>query len=501
MPTANHVVHVDPNHVVTIDTLTATAYTLAVHGTLRFAPAADSRLTVTNLMVMGDHGMPSMTTVGHLEVGTAANPIAANVTAEIVIANTPLGGGVADPEQFGTGLLNFGKLTMHGAAMTPTFTRVAVEPRAGHTTLTLSEPVSGWRVGDRARPAGHAAHQGKRSHGGGWINAVEPVGRADRPVDLGRRPCRHAHQRAAIRSPRRARSERRARLPAARRQPDAQRRSSARRARSGTRGHIISVHTADTDIRYALFRDLGRTTYQPLNTTTNLIGRYPIHMHHNRGPRPRPPTATSSRWSATPSTAARSTTQFKWGIAIHNSHYGLIQDNVVYNYNGASIATEDGSESFNVFDHNFALRGMGEPNNAVAEARMAMGTEGVGFWFRGPNNYVRNNVAANFQNPTTEAAYGFVYQFICLGNIAIPNFKGADPGDRRAVHDRERQQPAAPPVRQQRSVWGHAGRLHLLVDQLPGSAALRERAGKPRQGSEAVAHLQQDRVSCIPARR
>jgi hypothetical protein len=40
---------------------------------------------------------------------------------------------------------------------------------------------------------------------------------------------------------------------------------------------------------------------------------------------------------------------------------------------------------------------------------------------------VINNVAANFQNPTPDAAYGFVYQFRQLGNVAIPNFKGADP--------------------------------------------------------------------------
>ena len=33
--------------------------------------------------------------------------------------------------------------------------------------------------------------------------------------------------------------------------------------------------------------------------------------------------------------AARSRRKFKWGIAVHGSHYGLIQDNVVYNYNGA----------------------------------------------------------------------------------------------------------------------------------------------------------------------
>ena len=118
-------------------------------------------------------------------------------------------------------------------------------------------------------------------------------------------------------------------------------------------------------------------------------------------------------------------TKFKWGLTVHATHYGSVKDNVVYNYNGASIATEDGSESFNVFDHNFALRGIGEPSNSVSEARMAMGTEGVGFWFRGPNNFVKNNVAANFQNPTVEAAYGYAFLFRYLGNIAVPKFKGA----------------------------------------------------------------------------
>ncbi len=226
-------------------------------------------------------------------------------------------------------------------------------------------------------------------------------------------------------------------------------------------------------MRYVLFKDLGRTTYLPLNTTTNHIGRYPVHMHHLSGPLPSPANGYQFTLLGNAVDGGSVETQFKWGIAVHGSHYGLIQDNVVYNYNGASVATEDGSESFNVFDHNFALRGIGEPNDAVTEARMALGTEGVGFWFRGPNNYVSNNVAANFQNPTTEAAYGFVYQFRLLGDIAVPNFKGADTFmGARSIHHRERQQPAAPPVRQQRSVWGHARRIHLLVDQLARSGTL-----------------------------
>src|SRR5262249_17055041 len=136
-----------------------------------------------------------------------------------------------------------------------------------------------------------------------------------------------------------------------------------------------------------------------------------IHMHHVMGPLPSPANGHQFSLVGNAVDGGSQETKFKWGIAIHDSHYGLVQDNVVYNYNGASVATEDGSESYNVIDHNFAMRGIGEPNNSLGEARNAEGTEGVGFWFRGPNNYITNNVAANFQNPQTEASYGFVFQF------------------------------------------------------------------------------------------
>lgn len=426
LPTAGHVVQIDPGHVVTINNTTAAADTIAVHGTLRFDPLVDTRLTVTNLMVMGDHGMASMTQVGRLEVGTAANPIAAGRTADIVIANSPLGGGVSDPDQFGTGIINFGTFTMHGAAMGATFLRLAVEPRAGHTTLTLSAPVAGWRIGDRLVIPDTRHMKESETTGSGWINAqnqweeltVQGISADGRVVTLSR-ALTYDHLGAR---------DLNGVLDFLPHVGNLSRNASIRsQSATGTRGHVISVDTADTDIRYALFRDLGRTKYTPLNTTTNVIGRYPIHMHHNRGPRQTPANGYQFTLVGNAIDGGSVETQFKWGIAVHNSHYGLIQDNVVYNYNGSSIVTEDGSESFNVFDHNFALRGMGEPNNSVDEARSAMGTEATGFWFRGPNNYVKNNVAANFQNPTTEAAYGFVYQFIRLGNIATPNFKGADP--------------------------------------------------------------------------
>ena len=107
VPTSNHVVRILQGHTVTINDTAAVAYTIAIDGKLAFAPTVNTRLRVTNLQVMA--GEMGMGTPGVLEVGTAASPIAAGVTAEIVIANSPLGGSVADPLQFGTGLIDAGQ--------------------------------------------------------------------------------------------------------------------------------------------------------------------------------------------------------------------------------------------------------------------------------------------------------------------------------------------------------------------------------------------------------
>jgi hypothetical protein len=423
VPTANHIVRIVQGHTVTIDNTSAVAYTIAVDGKLAFASTVNTRLKVTNLEVMA--GNMGMGTPGVLEVGTMAAPIAVNVTAEIVIADSPLGGSVPDPDQFGTGINVFGKVSMHGSVRTPTFLRLSTEPRAGHTTLTLSAPVSGWKIGDRLVLPDTRHLKESEVTGGGWVNAVnqweertvQAISADGMTVTLNS-PLQYDHSGAR---------DLNGVLDFLPHVGNLTRNVVIRSENpSGTRGHMLSIHLADVDIRYVLFKDMGRTTYLPLDNTTNHIGRYAIHVHHLSGPLPSPANGYQFTVLGNAVDGGSVETKFKWGITVHGSHYGLIQDNVVYNYNGAAVATEDGSESFNVFDHNFALRGMGEPSDSVSEARMALGTEGVGFWFRGPNNYVRNNVAANYQNPTTEAAYGFVFQFRYLGDIAVPNFKGAD---------------------------------------------------------------------------
>ena len=387
---------------------------LEVAGQLRFVTEAHTRLTVGNLMVLEQ---------GTLEVGTEARPVAPDVTAEIIIADRPIDRAL-DPLQIGTGIEGLGRITMHGAVKTPTFVRLAEEPLAGATTLVLEQPVSGWRRGDRlVIPDTRQLRQAERgSSFRSQDETVQVASVAGARVTL-TIPLRHDHKGA--RSPKGVleflphvgnvsrnvviRSE----------HPD------------GTRGHMIFVSHAAVDLRYVLARDMGRTRMGVLDNSetdangrltrfgTNQIGRYAIHLHHDFGPVATPANGYQFTLIGNAVDGAP-----KWGITVHNSHYGLVRDNVVYNARGAGIVTEDGTESFNTFDHNFALRieGSGDfaPRSGYGGPTPDPGGEGAGFWFRGPNNYIRNNVAANAD------AFGFGLAAGSLDVVPIPAFKGAD---------------------------------------------------------------------------
>jgi hypothetical protein len=361
---------------------------------------------------------------GTLEIGTERQPVAAGVRAELVIADQELDP-LDDVEQFGTGLIGQGAVRMHGAAIEPTFTRLTAEALKGQTTLTLEKAASGWRAGDRlvlpdtrqlrttergenyqpqweeltvASINGATVmltaplafdHKGARN-GDGAVEWLPHVGNLTRNVVV--------------------RSE----------NP------------MGNRGHVIFNGRPDVDLRYVLFKDLGRTFPGPLDSAeydangvprnfgTNQIGRYALHMHHVFGPETTPANGYQFTLIGNAVDGA-----VKWGITVHDSHYGLIRDNVVYDAAGAAFVTEDGNESFNVFEHNFAMRSVGSgefaPRSGYGGATADPGGEGAGFWLRGPNNILRNNVAANVD------VFGFAIAAGALGNVRLPNKKGADP--------------------------------------------------------------------------
>lgn len=421
-------------------------------GVLSFATGSNTKLVVGSIIVLED---------GRMTVGTEGSPVSSSVTAEIVIDDLPLDT-ILDPSQWGTSFLVFGDLKMHGAPLSDTFVRTTSEPKLGDTVLNLEKTVTGWRAGDRIiipetrtftdsgtskvprGGPGYVPQYEERILAGSGSNSItlaqslqyDHNGARDGDGTLEFLPhVMNMSRNVIIRSETLAEAGKSAWCEGQNKLNDT--------ANCATRGHTTFLHRAKIDVRYVAFNDLGRTINELIDNTTydgsgnptaigaNQIARYAIHTHHLFGPVAGQTPANGYQYTLLGNAIGQGSAEhkFKWAIAIHGSHYGLIKDNTAYNIAGSAIVAEDGSESYNVFDHNMVVRaysrGSGwrfSTSNGLRDAR-----EANGFWFRGPLNYVRNNVAANivaYDQPDT--SYGFKYLFEYLGNVTIPVAQGDD---------------------------------------------------------------------------
>jgi G8 domain len=418
VPSVTDVVVIPEDVDVTISDVHAIADRIVIHGTLRFAADVDTRLRVSTLHV---HER------GALIVGTQLAPITAE--AEIIIRDTPIDFDL-DPRQYGTGLLVQGTIRMHGMEKT-TFERLAAEPLAGDIQLRFAAPVHGWRAGDRLflPDTRQTITDGPNRTNDVQSEFAEIVDVSSdgltvtlaQPLEFNHLGARDGQGVLTI-------------LPHA---ANLSRNVSIESENPhGTRGHTLYTGRADVDIRYAAFEDLGRTTADSIDNTTldaqgnavhigtNQIGRYSIHIHHLNGPEANPTNGHQFTvvGSASNGGEDRELHKFKWGLAIHASHYGLIADNVVQGWAGTGLLTEDGTESYNVIDHNFVGRIWGtEYIREDVDNEMVMG---AGIWIRSVSNYVRNNVVANVFNSGRSA--GFVLtNFVDHHGLKIPVAPGS----------------------------------------------------------------------------
>lgn len=427
LPQANDKVSIAANTTVTYDVASSPVLDcVEISGILTFSPSINTRLTVGTMMVMPE---------GSLIVGNATSPIVAR--SEIIMADRPLQTGTVaapgiDSRQYGNGLIGFGTITMHGRQKSPTFVRLAVEPQAGATSLRLVEPVNGWVAGDQlVLPDTRRIDPEKQDTPYAIDEVTLQSVSADGKVLTLTSPLQYTH-------------------PGARNGdgvleflPHVNNVTRNVMVESqnlvGTRGHTLFTHRATVDIRYTAFRGLGRTKLDTINDTTfnasgqvNHIGtnqraRYPVHFHHLLGPTTTPANGYQYTFLGNAVDGVDpAQSHVKWGVAIHNSHYGLVQDNVVYKAKGAGFAFEDGSESFNLINHNSVVRvyGLGGRADKDADPTVA-GLEGSGFWSRGPNNYMRDNVVSNVRTDSI-MNHAYIYSFVYLGHQDIPQFKGAD---------------------------------------------------------------------------
>ena len=371
---------------------------------------------------------------GVLEIGSPTAPIDSSVSAEVLFKDIPLSA-TADPDQYGTGLLSIdGTVTIHGAVKIADVRAHGGRAALGHGTLSFAAPVSGWRSGDRIFLPDTRQVPADR-----WFDPSYPLQVEERivqaissdgltmtlasPLAFDHRGARDADGTPTILNGAFASSRMSGNLT----------RNVVLRSENpaGTRGHTLYTHRSSVSISYAQFQDLGRTRAVPLDTTTNHIGRYPLHIHHLIGPVN--PANTGYQFQIVGNAINDS---LKWPIAVHGSHFGLVKQNVVYGgpqLTGAGIAVEDGTETENLFEENFVANIRGSINPRESGPSTANGTTPGSaaecFWAAGFNNRFVNNVASSCRNPVQQIVSGPGWKFIVPAapyTARNPRFRGAD---------------------------------------------------------------------------
>ncbi len=399
-------------------------FAIEIDGALRFDTERDTKLVVDTVFVRPD---------GALEIGTQTDPLNADVTAEIVIADngsvTPRQGRADvpgadlkrldwDPEQLSRGLIVEGEFVAHGASKT-SHLKVAEDPRAGDATLTLESAPAGWRVGDvlvvasGAYPENGADRPHPDQNEERTIVAIsgETV-TLDRPLDYDHvAPDDRAGRDFAVDVANLTRN-----VSIASEDPD----------QIGARGHVMVMHSGAADIRYVALKDLGRTDKSrdvddfklqsgenyddfrinadypdrrideaedgvevetPAAQITNQRGRYPLHFHHSESEN----IVVGVVVDGAPG----------WGLTQHASAAD-IGETIVYEAYGAGFVTETGDET-GLWWSNLALdidgRALGWDDVSKAEKSAGFnqdgGINGSGYWLQGRLIDMVDNTAAS----------------------------------------------------------------------------------------------------------
>lgn len=297
-----------------------------------------------------------------------------------------------DAEKKMVGLIGQGTIDLQGEPMAFTFSRLAAAIQVGDSTFT-TEDATGWKVGDRLwfpwtqqpKDAEKFGNFIDRSEYKTILSINEKSVTVATPFAFPHRGVNDALGQLY-------------RLPHV---ANLSRTAVIRSESTVNRGHIIYQGSPSVTMKYVNIQYSGRTTSFPL-TVDNLKGSYGVHFH-----------MTGDSFPVFVGNSIEHT--LKWAIALHMTHHGLVQYNVVVDAGGAGIVTEDGSESFNVIDRNFVGQVYGRGG------RQQYGREGMCYWFRGPNNSITNNVAANCRSlDSPEASYGFEIFLEQLNAITYP---------------------------------------------------------------------------------
>lgn len=375
-----------------------------VDGRLEFDPGRSSRMLVDTLVVG---------TEGELIAGRLDQPVASDTLIEIVIADNGDIDTSWDPKLLSRGLIARGRVSMHGQPKTPHL-KVAEDPMAGDTVLTLAYPPENWRVGDTI------VVTGTRYSGWRWDNDIRDVryfgtedevrtitgvDGAEVAIDI---PLHHDHD-----SPR---ADLGASVANFTRNVSIASESGAASA-VHHRGHVMFQHNDDVDVRFVELRHLGRTDksvesfaldqLDMVAPDSNVRGRYAFHFHRaGTDNRAEPGIAIGNAVFDSPG----------WGYVHHDSN-AMFHDNASFQTFGAGFVAETGNET-GAWTGNIAIKAQGNrafnPKNGNDPTTFDMGRTGDGFWFQGRLVRAVDNIAASVNT-------GYVYLHRGSGMLDFPS--------------------------------------------------------------------------------
>ena len=327
-PKAGDRVHIRSGHAVVYDAkLPHLIPLLHVAGALVFARDRDTELNVAVLKVGGGkekhsgvadvNGHKMAPIRARLEVGTPGNPIPAGVTARIRLHYID---GLDKEEAPLLTCRPGGRMDFHGAPMSRTWLDLGADAKPGDTSLTLSENVSGWRVGDEIIITGD-------ERDGVDDEEFTTEERRIKKIDGRQITLDRALEKAHAGAGKNYRCEvanlsRNVIVESA--DPE------------GVRGHTMHHRHSAGSISYARFAHLGKE---------NVLGRYPIHFHLCRD---------SLRGESVVGVAIVDSHN-RW-VTIHNTQYMVVRDCVGYRSVGHGFFLEDGTEVYNVLDRNLGVQ-------------------------------------------------------------------------------------------------------------------------------------------------
>jgi hypothetical protein len=297
-----------------------------------------------------------------LEVGTPDRPINAKHTALIRLVYVPGLDKQSCPAIVACG----GRMDFHGAPLSRTWVRLGASAKAGDTSVVLGEPVTGWRVGDRiivtATQHTYAAKEPYTEE-----RVVTAIDGTKLTLDV------------ALKYPHQGDGDFRGEVANLSRNVIVE----SANPQAGERGHTMYHRNSAGSISYAEFRHLGKK---------GVLGRYSLHYHLCGDTMRGSYVLGASIWDS----------DNRW-LTIHGTNYLVVRDCVGYKSIGHGFFMEDGTEVYNVLEHNLAVgarRGKRLPEQVLPFDQ----NEGAGFWWANSLNTFTRNVAAD------NDLYGFRYE-------------------------------------------------------------------------------------------